>query len=97
MFVQPDLFAIPVQADDLIVLCTDGVWGHVEDHEFAGFALAEPSLEGYNQALIDEAIRRGSDDNLSLLSLRFRTLTGRPHPAPSGSGLGAFFSRVFRR
>ena len=97
LFVQPDLFAIPVQADDLIVLCTDGVWGHVEDQEFAGFALAEPSLEGYNQAIVDEAIRRGSDDNLSLLSLRFRALTGHPHPAPPGSALGAFFSRVFRR
>ncbi len=97
MFVQPDIFSIPVQTNDLIVLCTDGVWGHVEDRDFARYAAAEGSLAGFNQTLRDEALRRGSDDNLSLLSLRLRRLTSSPSVDGSVSSLGAFFSRVFRR
>ena len=97
LFVAPDLFSLQVRPGDLIVLCTDGVWGAIEDQDFAAFAAREPSLEGYNQGLMDEALRRGSDDNLSLLTLRFRSLAGEPGPPASASALAAFFSRVFRR
>jgi protein phosphatase len=97
MFVQPDIFSVPVQRDDLVVLCTDGVWGLVEDQDFADFAATEPSLEGFNQVVLNEAIRRGSDDNLSVLSLRLRSLAA-PMPASgSMSSLGAFFRKVCRR
>jgi protein phosphatase len=94
LFVQPDLFTVPVRQDDLIVLCTDGVWGVIEDQAFAEFAHAEPSLEGFNQAVLDQAIRNGSDDNLSLLSLRFRSLAA-PVAQPSRSTLAAFLRRIF--
>jgi len=96
LFVQPDLFALEVRPGDLVVLCTDGVWGLIEDPDFASFAVAAESLESYNQSVLDEAIRRGSDDNLSLLSLRFRSLASSP-PADSFGSLASFFSRVFRR
>ena len=96
MFVQPDVFNVPVFPGDQIVLCTDGIWGVIEDQEFAGFAAAEPSVERYNQVVVDEALRRGSDDNVSVLSLRLHTLNGAPY-THTASSLGAFFSRVFRR
>ena len=96
LFVQPDLFSLPVAEDDLIVLCTDGIWGHVQDQDFATFATRDKDLGDYNQLLLDEAILRGSDDNLSLLTLRFRALTSTPY-AGEGSSLGAFFRKVFRR
>jgi len=96
MFVQPDVFNVPVFPGDQIVLCTDGIWGVIEDQEFAAFAAAEPSVERYNQAVVDEALRRGSDDNVSVLSLRLHTLNGAPY-THTVSSLGAFFSRVFRR
>lgn len=97
LFVQPDLFTVEVFPGDLIVLCTDGVWGVIEDQDFAAYAVAEPAVDRYNQVVLDEALRRGSDDNLSLLSLRLRSLTGPAHRNGSGSSLGAFFTRVFRR
>jgi protein phosphatase len=97
MFVQPDLQQVPVLPGDRVVLCTDGVWGVIEDQEFAGFAAARPELEDYNRALVQEALARGSDDNLSLLTLRLRALTGAPRADGGRSPLGAFFSRVFRR
>ena len=96
LFVQPDVFACPVRAGDRIVLCTDGVWGVIEDEDFAAMAQAEPDLESFNQSLLDEAIRRGSDDNLSLLSLRFNALAGAPGADSAPSALGVFLRKVFR-
>lgn len=95
LFVQPDIFAVPVLPGDRVVLCTDGVWGVIEDQDFAEFAAAEPSLERYNQAVLEAALRRGSDDNLSLLSLNFRSLAGAPQPQESA--LSVLFRKVFRR
>ena len=86
-----------MQSGDLIVLCTDGVWGAIEDRDFADFAAQETDLAAYNHGLLDEALRRGSDDNLSLLTLRFQSLAGNPQPPASASALASFFSRVFRR
>jgi len=80
-----------------VVLCTDGVWGAIEDQDFADVAAREPTLEGYNRFLLEEALRRGSDDNLSLLTLQCNALAGSPQSHPPGSALGAFFARVFRR
>jgi len=96
LFVQPDVFAVPVLPGDRVVLCTDGVWGVIEDQDFAEFSAAEPALEHFNQAVLEEALRRGSDDNLSLLSLSFRSLAGAPARPPE-SALGVFFRKVFRR
>jgi protein phosphatase len=93
LFVQPDIFAVPVLPGDRIVLCTDGVWGFVEDQELAEHAAAQPSLEGFNRAVLAAALRGGSDDNLSLLTLGLRALTGAPAAPPPGP----WWRRVFRR
>jgi protein phosphatase len=96
LFVQPDIFAVQVRPGDRIVLCTDGVWGFVEDQDLARIAAAEPSLEGFNQAVMDAAIRTGSDDNLSLLTLRFRSLAGSPGEG-GDAGLRGLIRRLIRR
>jgi protein phosphatase len=93
LFVQPDIFAVPVRPGDRIVLCTDGVWGFVEDQDLADLAAGHSTLEGFNQAVLDAAMLRGSDDNLSLLSLHFRSLTGAPEPSPVKSWFGRLFKR----
>ena len=81
---------------DRIVLCTDGVWGVIEDQEFADLAEARPDLESFNQAVLDEAIRRGSDDNLSLLTLHFNTLAGAPLASGTPSAMGLWLRKMFR-
>jgi protein phosphatase len=91
LFVQPDIFAVPVRPGDRIVLCTDGVWGFVEDQHLADLAAAGASLEAFNQAVLDTAVRQGSDDNLSLLSLHLHALAGAPQAARR-----SLFWRMFR-
>jgi hypothetical protein len=53
-------------------------------------------MEGFNRAVLEAAIRGGSDDNLSLLSLRLGALAGVPEGSP-GSKLAVLFRRMIGR
>ncbi len=75
LFVQPDIFQVPVQEEDVIVLCTDGVWSVVEDNEFAHLANDAKSAKDLSQRIFDLAMNRDSDDNLSIVVLYLRHLT----------------------
>jgi serine/threonine protein phosphatase PrpC len=74
LFVQPDINRLCLQPDDAIILCSDGIWAVVEDEEFA--ALADDLENPYHlgQVLIDLALKRHSDDNLSLIAIRIHRL-----------------------
>jgi PPM family protein phosphatase len=74
LFVQPDITAQALRDDDRIVLCSDGLWSVVEDHEFAQLAHAARDAADLNQRLIDLAIDRQSDDNLSAVVIHLHHL-----------------------
>ncbi len=67
LFVQPDIACHPLHDDDCLVLCSDGVWSVIEDHEFAQFAADAQAAADLSQRLIDAALDRHSDDNLSAI------------------------------
>ena len=75
LFIQPDIFQVPVNEEDVIVLCTDGVWSVVEDNEFAGLAKEAKGAEDLSERIFDLAMNRDSDDNLSVVVLYLRHLT----------------------
>lgn len=75
LFVQPDIFQVQAQEDDIIILCTDGVWSVVEDDEFARLANEAGGAEDLSQRIFDLAMDRESDDNLSLAVLYLRRLS----------------------
>ncbi|MBL8446571.1 MAG: serine/threonine-protein phosphatase [Zoogloeaceae bacterium] len=58
--------------DDLLVLCSDGAWGHLQDHELIAL-LDRPDLLAAAPLFLDEAELRGAAtcDNLSLIALRW--------------------------
>ncbi|MFO0727534.1 MAG: protein phosphatase 2C domain-containing protein [Myxococcota bacterium] len=66
---RPDLKSEPVQRGDTFLLCTDGLSEHFEAEEL-GTWLEDPDLERACHALIDEAYRRGSRDNISAILVR---------------------------
>jgi PPM family protein phosphatase len=70
LFIQVDVVQIELQPNDALVLCSDGIWAYVQDHEFAELYAANLSLEHYNQALVALATERISDDNMSVLTIR---------------------------
>ncbi|MHB1686318.1 MAG: PP2C family protein-serine/threonine phosphatase [Ignavibacteriaceae bacterium] len=69
LFVQPDIFKVPVQNDDMLILCTDGVWSVIEDEEFAQLTKATVNPEKLGQEIVKLAMERESDDNLSIIVL----------------------------
>jgi len=74
LFVQPDVFEVQVQDDDIIIFCSDGVWSVIDDDEFGMLASQEVSAEQLSQAIIDLALKRGSDDNVSAVTIMLHRL-----------------------
>ncbi|SRR6266496_334731 len=68
---QPDFSAepMPLQRDDTVVICTDGLWGQMTPAEIAEIV----STRGVNdacKALVQLARERGGPDNITLQILR---------------------------
>jgi protein phosphatase len=74
---EADIFIIALQPEDRVVLCSDGVHGHVGPQEFAALTeAAEPRAA--SEALVALALRRGTTDNASAVVLRYRAGDGTP-------------------
>ena len=82
LFVQPDVFKMNVQNGDVMILCTDGVWSVIEDDEFAHITKNTNNPEELCKKIIDIAMERDSDDNLSIVVLQFNDLVS--HKNESG-------------
>lgn len=89
--VEVDIFEIDLLPDDRVVLCSDGVHGHVEPDEVASITL-QHDPQGSSQALIDLAMERGSTDNVTAAVIWFdpateEIVTGTATAAPGGRRL----------
>ena len=60
---------LSVRTGDVLVLCTDGLWGQVQDAEIKT-AIASHSPAGACRALVELAKERGGPDNITLQVLR---------------------------
>ena len=66
----PDVRDALVQPDDALLLCSDGLWGLVEDEEMAHIVVASGGAEVAARALVDLALARGGHDNISVIVVR---------------------------
>lgn len=60
---------IPLETDDVLVLCTDGLWSVVGEAELARIAVAETPSEACAR-LVNAALQRGGPDNVTVLIVR---------------------------
>ncbi len=74
LFVQPDIAQVALQDDDRLVLCSDGVWSVIEDQEFASIAARATDMNNFSETLINLALERQSDDNLSVVAVHLHHL-----------------------
>jgi len=81
LFVQPDITQVALQDGDRLVLCSDGVWSVIEDREFALLAASAIDTNDFSQDLIDLALERQSDDNLSVVAIHLHQLGPAESPA----------------
>jgi protein phosphatase len=61
-----------LDAGDLLVLCSDGVWEPVTDDEIASCASESGNLDTIARRLIDLTLQRGAPDNASVVLLRIQ-------------------------
>jgi len=65
--VEVDLFSVDVVEDDRILLCSDGLWGEIEDHEIAATLLSSDDCQEACVTLVDLANENGGRDNSTLV------------------------------
>ena len=94
LFIQPDVFKVPVQDNDIIILCTDGVWSVIEDDEFATIVNSTKSRENLGREIVEFALDRDHDDNLSVVVVYLNRLA---EHSPEESENPGFLSGIFRR
>lgn len=94
LFVQPDITQVEVRHEDRIILCTDGVWSVVQDDDFARLGAVSPDTDTLSKHLIDLALEKDSDDNISAISLHLQRLSTQPFAGEQRRGLN--LGRLFR-
>ena len=88
MIVKPDVSQVQLQEDDCLILCSDGLWSVIEDAEFAHLASKNNSAAHLGQSLIDLALDRQTDDNVSVVSIYVRHLAANSNGSNHGPGPG---------
>jgi PPM family protein phosphatase len=67
--VEPDLITLPVEAGDLLLLCSDGLSNYLDEKEIAEVLNAH-APEEVGSALVDMANERGGDDNITCILIK---------------------------
>ena len=66
--VQVDWFIEPLRSGDCLLLCSDGLWEMVRDHEIEQILKrCLPDVNQTSEALIKAALHRGGSDNVSVI------------------------------
>jgi protein phosphatase len=63
---EPDIYRVPLQAGDRLVLCTDGLTTHVPDAQIAEVVRSH-SPSAAAQRLVEMALEDGGSDNVTVV------------------------------
>jgi protein phosphatase len=80
---QIDLFEVPLELGDKVILCSDGLTRHVSDQEISDI-VAKAELETAVATLVDLANQRGGQDNITVFIINYGS---KPEAAPDESNL----------
>lgn len=69
-FVRPDFFRFDLEEGDVILLCTDGLFGELEEETICRMASAESSMHQLAADLVEAANVHGGRDNISVVCIR---------------------------
>lgn len=72
MDVRPDFFAFEVYPGDTIIMCSDGLYGEVEDEKMAAMASSTVAMHSLSKDLVDAANNHGGNDNISVVCIRIQ-------------------------
>ena len=92
--VQVELSKTDITQNDVLVLCSDGLWDVVSRNEIADHAAAlgtdaAPTPNVMVDSLVDVAVKRGAPDNVTCLVVRITS----SRPIPAAASRRSFFRR----
>lgn len=68
--VEADFAEMTPEVNDVIVMCSDGLTGHLEDDEIAEIVIGESDLDTACARLVELANARGGEDNITVALVR---------------------------
>lgn len=68
--VQADFFSLTVHPDDIVLMCSDGLYGEVPDETMTELLMQDKSMNDISQDLLDLANKNGGGDNITLITLK---------------------------
>jgi len=70
--VRPDFFSFETYPQDTIILCTDGLYGMVDEAIIARLASRSKTMHGLSRSLVDMANSNGGEDNITVVCIRIQ-------------------------
>ena len=68
--VLPDFYRLETMKNDIIILCTDGLYGELSKEEICDIAAASDSMSALSKTLVQQANRHGGNDNITVICLK---------------------------
>ncbi len=68
--IHPDIGVIPLRPKDIFMLCSDGLSDYADEKKIARYLSAPLSLEEIGRHLVNAALEKGGNDNITLLLVK---------------------------
>ena len=68
--VKADFFQTELEKDDILMLCSDGLYGEVDEQKLAEILDKKNTMSGTCTRLVEEALRCGGRDNITVICLK---------------------------
>ena len=68
--ILPDFYRLETEKNDIIILCSDGLYGELSAGEICGMAADSNSMSALSRGLVQRANRNGGNDNITVICLR---------------------------
>ncbi len=70
--VEIDLIQLDIRPDDVYLLCSDGLSGHVEDRQMLSITLGEGGWQQKLEKMVQIALDNGGSDNITAMYVTFK-------------------------
>lgn len=68
--VEPDFYRTHLEDEDIIVMCTDGLYGEVDDISMSKIIAGEDNMTALAERLVDAANDAGGRDNITVVCIK---------------------------
>lgn len=69
-YVKADFFQTKLEKDDILMLCSDGLYGEVDEQKLTEILDKKNTMSGTCTRLVEEALRCGGRDNITVICLK---------------------------